>query len=209
MKAERQKRQPKNCKWPIELNDDGLPKEYFPRNTKSAGRHRKRSLKSRLNSIEEAKWRREHPDYFMKPLPWRAKLWARLSMEVQNTEDAAVYAYELQGRTDASKFAHAITNRNRSDPRVHEYTKEIAEKMGKNILDLADNAENEGVRLAASKDVLDRLGLRAPQVIEIDDKRELTPHDLEAIDSVIGILSGEVQEAEIMTDEHEKEETPV
>lgn len=123
-----------------------------------------------------------------KELGWRNKLWSILAMECSDEIEAAVIAYGLDNTPESRKFAIAISSRNKRDARIHEFAQDIAEKAGKTILDLSETAEKEAVRLAAAIDILNRLGFKAPERIEIDDKRELTDNDRLAIASVINIL---------------------
>ncbi|MBK9482669.1 MAG: hypothetical protein IPO02_11975 [Bacteroidetes bacterium] len=64
------------------------------------------------------------------------------------------------------------------------------ELASKTITFLAVNADNERVRLSAAQDILDRLGFKAPEKVEIDDRRKLNDDDYEAIRRVQSILSG-------------------
>ena len=109
-------------------------------------------------------------------------------MECSDEVEAATLAYGLDNTPESRKFAIAISSRNKRDARIHEFAQDIAEKAGKTILDLSQTAEKEAVRLAASIDILNRLGFKAPEKIEIDDKRELTDNDRVAITNVISIL---------------------
>ena len=180
---------PKNCKWPLEISPKtGLPKRYRPP-----------VVRGEFTYTPE--YRKE------KKLPWRAKLWSILAMECADEKEAAVKAYGLDDTPEARKFAIAISSRNKRDKRIHEFAQDVAENAGKTILELSKTAEKEAVRLAAAIDILNRLGFKAPDRIEIDDKRELTDNDRLAIASVIDILHPKVTDAEII-EEEKREITP-
>ncbi len=178
---------PKNCKWPLEISTvTGLPKEYYGRERYIVRMKPKKS------------WRMQEFQRTEKELGWREKLWSILAMEHQDEVEAAKYAYGLSPiDEDANKFAIAISSRNKRDERIHEFAQDVARKAGKNILQLMDSADKDSVRLAASIDVLNRLGFKAPDRIEIDDKRELTDDDKIAVSQVINILNP-IKEAEIV-----------
>jgi len=180
---------PKNCKWPLEISPKtGLPKRYRPP-----------VVRGEFTYTPE--YRKE------KKLPWRAKLWSILAMQLKDEVEAAKVAYDLDDTPEARKFAIAISSRNKKDKRIHEFVQDIAESSCTTVLELSKTAEKEAVRLAAAIDILNRLGLKAPDRIEIDDKRELTDNDRLAISSVIDILHPKVTDAEIIEGE-KREITP-
>ncbi len=195
---QRKKHVPKNCKWPLEISPlTGLPKEYSYA-TGDKRRYNKRWILQRaLDSNFTERERRKK-----KKLHWRDKLWVVLTMEQKDEVEAAKYAYGLDisdNSEKARKFAFAISSRNKKNPLVREYAQDIATEAGKTIIDLSKNADKDSVRLAAAIDILDRLGFKAPEKIEIDDKRELTDEDNLAISNVISILHPKVSDAEIVS----------
>lgn len=197
MRAERKKRVQKNCKWPLEISPlTGLPKEY----NYATGDKRKFKKRWILQRALDAGF--QDNERKKKKLHWRDKLWVVLTMEQKDEVEAAKYAYGLDisdNSEKARKFAFAISSRNKKNPLVREYAQDIAQEAGKTIIDLSKNADKDSVRLAAAIDILDRLGFKAPEKIEIDDKRELTDEDNLAISNVISILNPEkVSDAEII-----------
>lgn len=185
----------KNCKWPLEISPTtGLPKEYY-----SYDRYKNRCKPK--ESWKMVEWQKSG-----KEPNWRAKLWSMLAMEHSDEVEAAVFAYELQDVPESRKFAMAISARNKRDERIHKFAQDVAEEHGKTILELSRTAEKESVRLAAAIDILNRLGFKAPEKIEIDDKRELTPEDNLAVATVIDILNPTAKDAEIFDDEPETKE---
>jgi len=102
-------------------------------------------------------------------------------------------------------MAKVISSKNQHDPTIIALKANITEKACGTILSLSEGAKNEGVRLNASKDILDRLGYKATENIVIDDRRELTQEDRNAIDSVLSILNPKAKEAVIVEeDAHER-----
>ena len=77
-------------------------------------------------------------------------------LETGNGSLAAKGNYNVS--TDES--ARAIASQNLTKPAVVAYLEENAQTVASNIVHLALNAENEGVQLAAGKDVLDRAGYK-------------------------------------------------
>lgn len=195
MRTERKKRVPKNCKWPLEISPlTGLPKEYNYA-TGDKRRYKKRWILQRALDADF-----QYNERKKKKLHWRDKLWVVLTMEQKDEVEAAKYAYGLSNDNSekARKFAFAISSRNKKNPLIREYAQDIAQEAGETIIDLSKNADKDSVRLAAAIDILDRLGFKAPEKIEIDDKRELTDEDNMAISNVISILHPKVSDAEII-----------
>lgn len=195
MRTERKKRVPKNCKWPLEISPlTGLPKEYNYA-TGDKRRYKKRWILQRALDADF-----QYNERKKKKLHWRDKLWVVLTMEQKDEVEAAKYAYGLSNDNSekARKFAFAISSRNKKNPLIREYAQDIAQEAGETIIDLSKNADKDSVRLAAAIDILDRLGFKAPEKIEIDDKRELTDEDNLAISNVISILHPKVSDAEII-----------
>lgn len=74
-----------------------------------------------------------------------------------NGTQAAIDAgYNVSKRSSATKIAYQVLNK----PSVREYLELHAEKAAQNIAKMADDAENEAVRLNANKDILDRAGYK-------------------------------------------------
>ena len=195
MRTERKKHVPKNCKWPLEISPlTGLPKEY----NYATGDKRRYNKRWILQRALDADF--QYNERKKKKLHWRDKLWVVLTMEQKDEVEAAKYAYGLTNDNSekARKFAFAISSRNKKNPLIREYAQDIAQEAGKTIIDLSKNADKDSVRLAAAIDILDRLGFKAPEKIEIDDKRELTDEDNLAISNVISILHPKVSDAEII-----------
>jgi len=191
---------PKNCKWPLEISPKtGLPDGYVTMWEQRVLEETRKEEERKRISEEKKKERRK--------LPWRAKLWSILAMQLKDEVEAAKVAYDLDDTPEARKFAIAISSRNKKDKRIHEFVQDIAESSCTTVLELSKTAEKEAVRLAAAIDILNRLGLKAPDRIEIDDKRELTDNDRLAISSVIDILHPKVTDAEIIEGE-KREITP-
>lgn len=145
----------------------------------------------------------------------KQRKWADIYMETGNQQEAAIEAYEITPETPNWRaYATVLGSKNRKNPIIQQYMQSSVDIASKTITDLAQNAENERVRLSAAQDILDRLGLKAPDRIEIDDKRELTMDDYEAIRRVQSVLklvplemikpvAGEIKEAETYDDERE------
>lgn len=147
-----------------------------------------------------------------KKLPWKPqkrqekyftakmKKWADVYMETNSQTEASIQAYDLDKNSSAArKYASALGTNNKRHPLIIQYMKEVAEIATDSIVHLAQFAENERVKLSASQDILDRLGYKAADKLEIDDKRELSEVDNAAILKVQQVLSGtKIQDAEII-----------
>lgn len=57
--------------------------------------------------------------------------------------------------------AGAIATENLKKPNVQEYIQSLAQEAANNIREIANTSENDGVRLSANKDILDRGGYKA------------------------------------------------
>lgn len=77
-------------------------------------------------------------------------------LETGNGSLAAKNNYNVS--TDES--ARAVASQNLTKPTVMAYLELKAEKAAEFVYSLAESAENEGVRLGASKDILDRAGYK-------------------------------------------------
>jgi phage terminase small subunit len=121
----------------------------------------------------------------------KQKAWADRFMETGNAKQAAIEAYSLPLDTpDHIKYASCLGSKNKNNPTIKRYMEGSVELATKTITFLAVNADNERVRLSAAQDILDRLGFKAPEKVEIDDRRQLNQEDYEAIRRVQSILSG-------------------
>lgn len=78
-------------------------------------------------------------------------------METGNGTQSALKHYD----TKDYKTAGVIATENLKKPSVQALIEGYAEKAAKNIQTLAENAENETVRLNANRDQLDRAGYKA------------------------------------------------
>jgi len=87
----------------------------------------------------------------------KQKDFAKEYLETGNGVQSALKAYDTTDYKTASVIAHE----NLEKPRVKEYLESKADKAAEFIYKLAESAENEGVRLSASKDILDRSGFKA------------------------------------------------
>lgn len=120
----------------------------------------------------------------------KMKKWADTYMETGSLIDASIVAYDLDNTPAHRKYASVLSSTNKKHPLIVRYMEDVATIASNSIMHLAQAAENERVKLSASQDILDRLGYKAPEKIEIDDRRELSEDDRAAIDKVQSILSG-------------------
>lgn len=121
----------------------------------------------------------------------KMKKFAETYMETGKKMESALVAYPGV----SNPMASVLANRNLKHPLVQQYMKECIDIASDTIVNLARNAEKEETRLKASQDILDRLGFKAPDRLEIDDKRELSDIDREAMLKVQSVLAGSVEEA--------------
>ncbi len=144
----------------------------------------------------------------------KQKAWADRYMETGNAQQSAadVYGISMDRSNQAARnYAAAIGSKNKNNPTIQKYMEGSVELATKTITFLAVNADNERVRLSAAQDILDRLGFKAPDKVEIDDKRTLNQEDYAAIQRVQSILSGvkieelpPIQEALIINQPYEE-----
>jgi hypothetical protein len=142
--------------------------------------------------------------------------WVKEYMETGNAQLAASIAYDVPMDTLAGRqYASALAYKNRKNPILQGKINAIVQRASNTIAFLAEHADNERVRLAAAIDILDRMGHKPADNLVIEDKRELSDEDYEAIRRVQSILTGvtieeikpvQVKEAEIIeeTDENDK-----
>ncbi len=121
----------------------------------------------------------------------KMRKFADIYMETGNKIQAAKEAYDC----GSNSMAYVLANRNLKHPLVQEHLQKSIDLATDTIVGLAKNGEKEEVRLRASQDILDRLGYKAPDRLEIDDKRELSDIDREAMAKVQSILQGAVIES--------------
>lgn len=121
----------------------------------------------------------------------KQKAWADRYMETGSASKAAAEVYDIDTSVPAYRqYANSLGSRNKNNPTIQKYMEGSVELASKTITFLAVNADNERVRLSAAQDILDRLGFKAPEKVEIDDRRKLNDDDYEAIRRVQSILSG-------------------
>jgi hypothetical protein len=125
--------------------------------------------------------------------------WIERYMETGNGIESALESYN----TDSRNMAMVLAFRNKNDPAIQAVMASITENACSSILNLSQGARNEGVRLNASKDILDRLGYKAPQEILVDDRRELTKEDTLAIKGLLSILNPKPKDAILVEEIHE------
>lgn len=93
-------------------------------------------------------------------------------VESGNGTQAALKNYDTKDYMTAA----AIASENLRKPQVRELIEGYAERATKNIQTLAENAENETVRLNANKDQLDRAGYKPiERSININVESEASP----------------------------------
>lgn len=86
----------------------------------------------------------------------KQKIFVKEYLETGNGVQSALKAYD----TKDYNTANVIAVENLQKPTVKEYLESKASTVAEVIYDLAISAENEGVKLNASKDILDRAGYR-------------------------------------------------
>lgn len=91
----------------------------------------------------------------------KQKDFAKAYLETGNGRQAALKAYD----TDSPNTAGALASENLTKPNIRAYLESKAEKAAEFVYELAEGAENETVRLNASKDILDRSGFKVPEIV--------------------------------------------
>lgn len=134
-------------------------------------------------------------------LSLKKQRWADVYLETGDAIVASKMAYNLdkkgRGEEIAAIYANILAKRNMRDPAIEEYVLSVTSRATKTIVQLMDTSRDDRVRLGAAKDILDRLGFKAPETLEITDKRELTEEDREQIlnvQRVLGMVAGGIQE---------------
>ena len=92
-------------------------------------------------------------------LPKLTKKRKQFADKVLDSDNATQAAREVFKITN-DNYAKVKAHREMHKPEVIAYLEENAQTVASNIVHLALNAENEGVQLAAGKDVLDRAGYK-------------------------------------------------
>lgn len=87
----------------------------------------------------------------------KEKGFAKDFIETGNATESALKNYD----TKSENVAASIGSQNLRKQKIQAYLEEKAEKASENIYVLANDAENEAVRLSANKDILDRAGFKA------------------------------------------------
>lgn len=86
----------------------------------------------------------------------KQKAFAKEYLETGNGRQSALKVYDT---TDPNTAA-VIASENINKPNIQAYLESKAEKAAEFVYQLAESAQNEGVRLGASKDILDRAGYK-------------------------------------------------
>lgn len=101
----------------------------------------------------------------LRPLSVKQRKWADKRLETGNGTQAALEVYD----TEDYNTAAVISSENIKKPNVKAYLESKAERAAEIVFDIAENGENDNVRLGASKDILDRAGFKqAEKHINID-----------------------------------------
>lgn len=91
-----------------------------------------------------------------KPLTTKQRKWADRKLQTGNGTQAALEVYN----TNKPTIAATIASENIRKPNVKAYLESKAERASEIVFDIAENGENDNVRLSASKDILDRAGYK-------------------------------------------------
>lgn len=86
----------------------------------------------------------------------KEKGFAKDYLETGNATQSALKNYD----TDSENTAAVIGHENLRKPKVREYLESKAERAAEIVFELAESAEQDNVRLGASKDILDRAGFK-------------------------------------------------
>jgi hypothetical protein len=159
-------------------------------------------------------WKRKKINPRRRVFTDKMKKWADIYMETGSLQKASIEAYNID-MTDEQKgkdYANSLACVNRKKPEIMRYIESVTQRAAKTVVFLCENAENESIRLRAAQDILDRVGFKPTERLEIDDKRELNDEDYEAIRRVQSILKGvkieeikpvEIKEAETYDNKQE------
>lgn len=80
-------------------------------------------------------------------------------LETGNGTQSALNNYNTESYSTAGVIAHD----NLKKPKILEYLQDHAEEAASMIFFLSQHAESEAIKLSASKDIMDRAGLKAPE----------------------------------------------
>lgn len=94
-----------------------------------------------------------------RPLSTKQRKWADRKLKTGNGTKAALEVYDTKDYNTAA----VISSENIKKPNVKAYLESKAERASEIVFDIAENGENDGVRLNASKDILDRAGYKAAE----------------------------------------------
>lgn len=92
----------------------------------------------------------------------KQKVFADTYLETGNKTQAALKAYD----TTSISTAHALAQANLDNIKVREYLDIAAKPAVSMIFQLSQHGEAESVRLAASKDILDRAGYKPVEKVQ-------------------------------------------
>ena len=95
----------------------------------------------------------------------KQRVFVKEYLETGNGQKAALKAFDIGkfGAKDPANSARAVASETLTRPNVIAYLESKADKAAEFVYELASGAENEGVRLNASKDILDRTGFKVPE----------------------------------------------
>lgn len=113
-------------------------------------------------------------------LTWKQKKFADHYIVSGNATQSALKVYGKEKKPLVYQTAHSLGSENLSKPTVMEYIQSKAQDCAENIYELAKTAQNENVRLNASKDVLDRAGFKAIErsISITKDVKSFTPDEI-------------------------------
>lgn len=118
-----------------------------------------------------------------KRLTKKQKGFVKEYLESGNGTQAALKVYD----TDSPNTAKAIASENLTKPNVKAYLEDKAEKAAEFVYQLAESAENEGVRLGASKDILDRAGYKPVEKSQtVSISIEASVEEIERLQQIAG-----------------------
>jgi phage terminase small subunit len=110
----------------------------------------------------------------MEGLTKKQKEFADEYLATGNGTKAALKAYDTE---DENTAAH-IASDNIRKAKIIEYFQSKAEVASHNIYKLANEANNENVKLNANKDILDRAGFKPTEKAEVDVNHKFSLTDL-------------------------------
>lgn len=117
----------------------------------------------------------------MEELTKKQKEFANEYLETGNGTQSALKVYN----TDKESTAAVIAHENLRKLKIQEYLADKAEVAASNIYELANNAENESVKLNANKDILDRAGFKPTDKTDITTNGKELPNPILQLDGTI------------------------